>query len=238
MPRFALSVCRKSRLVRCVAVALVLAACSQDHRNREPVESTASGDSSPREPAARPSARDAAARDAAVSSDAAPSDRPGAIGPTLEALMKSYRNWSKRTPEPISISNNIWSLCRLPSLAEQAFVETEHGAGLYLLDWANTEATQGIAAGGKPAFPVGAAIVKEKLTLDGDAAFEVAALGLMIKRGAGFDPAHGDWEFGYWEPSSGLVSGAESAQHCGNCHASSKTDYVFVDMSWRDARVK
>ena len=61
----------------------------------------------------------------------------------------------------------------------------------------------------------------------------MVALGLMIKRGPGFDPAHGDWDFGYWEPASGLASGAEPAQHCGNCHAGSKTDYVFVDMSWR-----
>lgn len=84
-----------------------------------------------------------------------PSDaaRPGAVGPTLEGLMQSYGKWSKRTPEPISISSSIWALCRLPSRAEQAFVESEHGDGLYLLDWVNDEAAQRLNAGGAVAFP-------------------------------------------------------------------------------------
>ena len=75
--------------------------------------------------------------------------------------------------------------------------------------------------------------MKEKLRFTGDDEFTVMALGLMIKRGAGFDPANGDWKFGYWESASGLSSGDEPAQHCGGCHASSKTDHVFVDTSWR-----
>jgi hypothetical protein len=58
--------------------------------------------------------------------------------------------------------------------------------------------------------------------------------GAMIKRAAGFDPSHGDWEFAYWEPSSGILDGPTEAQSCGSCHAGANaTDYVFLDQSWR-----
>jgi hypothetical protein len=61
----------------------------------------------------------------------------------------------------------------------------------------------------------------------------VIALGIMVKHASGYAPAHGDWAFGYWEQTSGLSSGTEPAKTCGNCHAGSKTDYVFADERWR-----
>jgi len=123
-------------------------------------------------------------------------------------------------------------LCRLPTAAEEAFVDSEHGDSLYLLDWLNQEALQGFAAGDGAPFPVGAAIVKEKLVLTG-ADYELAALGMMVKREAGFDAARGDWQFGYWSTEAGLLAGADENAYCGGCHASSTTDFVFLDESWR-----
>jgi hypothetical protein len=115
-------------------------------------------------------------------------------------------------------------------LPEQAFVDSEHG-GLYLLDWLNAGAQQGYEQKSKP-FPVGAVIVKEKLSTKGGG-FTLAALGIMIKHAPGFDTAHGDWEFGYWEPESGMLSGQAESAYCGGCHASSSSDFVFLDSSWR-----
>ena len=149
--------------------------------------------------------------------------------------MDSYLGWKKRQDAPRAISAEIFSLCRAPSLAEMKFAESVHGKNLALLDWVNPAAARGLAAGGKPAFEVGSAIVKQKLLGGGDQA-KVVALGLMVKRQAGFDPDHGDWEFGYWEETPGLMAGAEIASSCGGCHKASPTDFVFVDASWRIER--
>jgi hypothetical protein len=147
---------------------------------------------------------------------------------TLEQAMKEYLSWTPRQAAPRAVSAEILGLCRLPSLPEEAFTESVHGGSLALRDWANALAVQGLNAGGKPAFPVGAAIVKQKLRDD-----DVIALGIMVKHAPGYDSAHGDWAFGYWEQASGLSSGAEPASSCGGCHAGAKTDYVFTDESWR-----
>jgi hypothetical protein len=156
----------------------------------------------------------------------AASAKDPAIG--LEQAMKSYLSWTPRQDAPRAISAEIFSLCRLPSLPEQAFTESVHGGSLALRDWANELALTGLKAGGKPAFPVGAAIVKQKLM-----GADVIALGIMVKQSAGYDPKHGDWAYGYWEKQSGLSSGAEPASACGDCHAGAKTDHVFADESWR-----
>jgi Cytochrome P460 len=167
--------------------------------------------------------------------DAGAEDGGVTARPTLAEAMQEYRGWMKRQAAPRQTSAEIFSLCRLPSLAETKFTESVHGKDLALLDWLNEAAARGIAAGGKPAFPVGAAIVKQKLLgLDADA--KVAALGIMVKRQSGFDPAHGDWEFGYWEQTPGLKSGSEAANSCGGCHKGSPTDFVFIDQSWRTER--
>lgn len=151
--------------------------------------------------------------------------------------MQSYLGWTKRTAEPQSITAQIFSLCRLPTLPERRFVESEHGKDQLLLqDWLNPLAVQGFQVGGKPAFPRGSAIVKQKLRRAADGKLEVAALGLMIKQGQGFDPAHGDWEYGYWEADSGLSAGEAVQTHCGDCHKASSSDHVFVESSWRIPR--
>jgi hypothetical protein len=156
--------------------------------------------------------------------------------PTLEELMQEYRAWSPHPSEPQAISAAIASLCRLPSAAENAFVASEHGTDHRLLQsWLNPAAKRGFDDKRSP-FEVGAAIVKEKLVLESSGQHRLVARGLMIKRASGFDPTHGDWEFGYWEPGKELRRGDEAARNCGGCHASSSTDFVFLDGRWRFPR--
>jgi hypothetical protein len=181
-------------------------------------------------------ALDAGATDAGAQRDAG--DQPDAAHdaaahkPALAELMEQYRSWSPRQAMPQSISTQIFTLCRLPTSAEQMFTESEHGEYRYLQDWLNPAAEETFESKDTP-FPVGAAIVKEKLLHADAGAIAVVARGLMIKRAPGFDPEHGDWEFGYWEPDAGLASGRETARPCGGCHAGAPTDFVFLDQSWR-----
>lgn len=159
----------------------------------------------------------------------------------LDRARAEYRAWEPRTAEPVPISSQIFALCRLPTQAESDFVESVHGDELALQDWPNEAASEGIAAidaaasGGNDeaiTFAVGATIVKEKVAWR-DGAWELAALGLMIKREPGFDPSHGDWQFGYWDPELGMESGSEAQVSCGDCHAFAGTDFVYADDSWR-----
>lgn len=148
----------------------------------------------------------------------------------LEWARENYRSFSQRTAQPEAISAEIFALCRLPTLPETEFTKSVHGKELYLLDWLNAEAQAGYAQKGAAEFPLGATIVKEKLVRNSSSGFDLAALGIMIKRAPGFDSLHGDWQFGYWEAASGMSSDAIA---CGSCHSGSKTDFVFLDESWR-----
>jgi hypothetical protein len=148
----------------------------------------------------------------------------------VQVILDSYRGFAAQTPAPVSVSGYIFGLCRLPTLRETEFEASIHGDGRYLQDWANAFAGQGIARQGEPAFPAGAVIVKEKYAGPRAAEPDLVAIALMIKHAAGFDPAHGDWEYAYYEPALGIVQSAEQTAYCAKCHAgAAATDFVYVD---------
>jgi hypothetical protein len=151
--------------------------------------------------------------------------------PSIATIIAEYHSYQPQTAQPEPVSAYIFGLCRLPTLKEQTFADSEHGNGRYLQDWANEAAVSGIARRGQPPFAVGSVIVKEKYVPGATAgAFELAARGFMIKREAGFAPANGDWDFAYWEPELGVLSTAEQSSYCGTCHAgAASTDFVFVE---------
>ncbi|HEY6167872.1 MAG TPA: cytochrome P460 family protein [Verrucomicrobiae bacterium] len=71
--------------------------------------------------------------------------------------------------------------------------------------------------------PVGSMIVKEKL--DGTNRLGYAA---MHKRAPGFDPAHGDWEYTYFDSSLSNVTARGAIPSCRNCHENAReSDYLF-----------
>lgn len=149
--------------------------------------------------------------------------------PSVSEIMDEYRTWQPQSAQPMPISAYIFGLCRLPTLAEQEFSESEHGDGRYLQDWANTEAQAGIARRGAPPFDEGAVIVKEKY-VNGAEGLELVAIAMMIKREPGFAPAQGDWDYAYYEPQLGTIQTQEQSTYCSGCHSgASATDYVFVD---------
>ncbi len=148
----------------------------------------------------------------------------------IDTVLQTYRSFSPLTPEPVSVSGYIFGLCRMPTLPETEFLASIHGDGRFLQDWVNPGAQAGIAARGVPAFPEGAVIVKEKYAGPPSSKPDLVALGIMIKRSAGFDSARGDWEYAYYEPALGVIRSAEQSEYCASCHATAaETDHVFVD---------
>jgi hypothetical protein len=226
---------RGSRLIRLLGPGLLAAvACGHEHVQHADAGRASVDGGRPRVDAGTHDAAAAPSGSVDAGHEHTDADAGQARGLSLEQALRAYHGWQPRTAEPQAISAEIFSLCRLPSLAEQRFVDSEHGKDQLLLrDWLNPAAARGVAAGGVPRFELDSAIVKQKLRQAPDGSSEVAALGLMIKRAPGFDPAHGDWEYGYWEAASGLSSGPESQRHCGDCHAGSPTDHVYLDDRWR-----
>jgi Cytochrome P460 len=227
-----------------------LAACSSDSPTAEGAAGRPAGGASagggaslaggsggkPTEPSAGESSTAGTSSSAGASSDAgAPSDAGagGALSgvPDIEAIMAEYHSYQPQTEQPEPVSAYIFGLCRLPTLPEQEFADSEHGDGRYLRDWANDLAVEGIARRGTPAFEPGAIIVKEKhVAVPSNSGFELAALGIMIKREAGFAPEHQDWDYAYWERELGVIATAEQSAYCAGCHAgAAATDSVFVD---------
>lgn len=176
------------------------------------------------------SASAGAANDAGAASDGGAGGAPSGI-PDIEVIMAEYHSYLPQTEKPEPVSAYIFGLCRLPTLPEKEFAESEHGDGRYLQDWANGLAVEGIARRGAHGFDPGSIIVKEKhIAVPSTDGFELAALGFMIKREPGFAPAHGDWEYAYWEAELGVIATAEQSSYCAGCHAgAAETNYVFVD---------
>jgi len=176
------------------------------------------------------SAADAGSAAAAAGSGTEEGGSGGEEGSYVQKILDTYRTFTPQTPEPVDVSGYIFGLCRLPTLREKEFQASIHGDGRYLQDWANALAVQGIATRGAPPFPAGAVIVKEKYAGPQAAQPDLVAIGLMIKREAGFDSANGDWDYAYYEPALGIVQSAEQSTYCANCHAgASATDFVFID---------
>ena len=71
-------------------------------------------------------------------------------------------------------------------------------------------------------FPVGAAIVREKLFSD----LTPDKLSVMIKREKGFNPEVGDWEFLMIDAATRVIKPREQYD-CAYCHSSKKSDFVF-----------
>lgn len=136
--------------------------------------------------------RRSAAGESGAGAEGGAAGADGATDPlNVQLILDTYRSYAPQTPAPVNVSGYIFGLCRLPTLRETEFEASIHGDGRYLRAWANDPAVQGIATRGAPEFSVGSVIVKEKYAGSRAEEADLVAIALMIKRQAGFDPAHG-----------------------------------------------
>jgi hypothetical protein len=146
---------------------------------------------------------------------------------TEKSVFSFYKSLARLTPEPILVSPELAVKCTRPSVAERAADEQRVGphSDTLINIYVNELAKRAIKekAG---SFPSGAVIVKEKLEYDvfSDPA---VAVGGMIKRAPGYDPANGDWEYFYAAKSGGFATGR--LDNCIGCHSqASARDHVFL----------
>lgn len=164
---------------------------------------------------------------------------PTAAGPDPVALAKDYRKLKDLTPEGHYVAPSFYMLCRAPvSEAErkqrqetyERLAKAEDGphALATIHVFADPLAERALTSGAKT-FPVGAVLVKRKERVESPIAGVTVVGGVtgMIKRAAGYDPAHGDWEYFIEEDDRALERGKLST--CIACHAKAKgPDHVFA----------
>ncbi len=158
--------------------------------------------------------------------------------PAIAAVAMDYKHFKQMTRSPVFVDPQLAMLCRGASQKEVDEARKKSGphAHTAILVYMNDVAAEAFDKSTKP-FPVGSIVVKEKKgqaysTDDPKRAMAATpdGVGGMIKRPAGFDPEHGDWEYFYFEDAAKIQAGKIGT--CVQCHAgASGTDHVFG--SWK-----
>ena len=169
--------------------------------------------------------------------------------PTCEEVAAAYPRYQRITDKAVFVNPELAMLCRGASQQEVEAARGQHGphANTAVLIYMNDAAAEAFRAKAT-LYPAGSVIVKRKQVLGfRDQAGEWVndrdnGVGGMIKRAAGYDPAHGDWEYFYFDrPSGAFTAGTatfkatppaklESGRiaSCVGCHAAAaRTDRVF-----------
>jgi hypothetical protein len=140
---------------------------------------------------------------------------------TSGSVPLEYQQLPSTTERPFRADPSQYELCAPADFGPKKGPHNTPALKMYLNELARSglvDRTQ--------AMPVGATIVKEKWPAE-DAAKPVA-YAAMVKRAAGYDPKHGDWEYVYaeLEGKKRIVRGQIAS--CVACHeGAAKRDYVF-----------
>jgi len=139
-------------------------------------------------------------------------------------IFAKYYKWKRVTPKLESADGGGTSICSpVPGTnAGQA------GPDPFFNVYADKIAELAFSRPASTPFPEGSMIVKELLATNKKSA-EPRTLLAMVKRDAGFDPAHGDWEFLVLRRlKQPIIVERGKIAHCHACHEKAKAqDFVF-----------
>jgi hypothetical protein len=153
---------------------------------------------------------------------------------TIADIATAYTSYHKVTDSEVYVNPELAMLCVGASREQVESARTRHGphANTSILIYMNEPASQ-VFSNRTNVYPVGSVIVKQKRIhgyWDRKSGEKIPTaengVGGMVKRAAGYDPAHGDWEYFYFEDKSNIQAGR--IQSCVQCHEGAKDkDYVF-----------
>lgn len=152
----------------------------------------------------------------------------------------SFPSYQQMTTNVVQVNPEFSRRCASLSVGELDAARVRFGphANTGILIFMNTLAASAFERNAT-AYPVGAVIVKQKTpgtphrTKSDELVWQDAGVGGMVKRSAGYDPEHGDWEYFYFEDTKKIENGPIAS--CIQCHTSAQAhDYVFG--TWRTAR--
>jgi Cytochrome P460 len=150
-----------------------------------------------------------------------------------EEIARNYSRLRLMTPVPVTVDPIVAASCVGPLPVEQRRnlygPHSDAVVNMYMNDLAADAFISRERSPGKPLeFPAGSVIVKEKLA-------DFQGVGGMIKRSPGYDSAHNDWEYFYFDDPAKMEKGPITT--CVQCHSRvDQRDYVFG--SWYQPAVK
>lgn len=155
--------------------------------------------------------------------EAAP-EEPAKVTGTID-----YAGWPRLTEKLFPVASGAWLYCAAPRPDSEIAKERKrlgpHFAPAIIV-YANSAAHAHLRGGGAGPMPVGSVIVKEKVSSDRPT--QAFGYGAMIKREAGYDPEHGDWEYVYATLGEGGTVERGKLESCIACHAGqANQDYLF-----------
>ena len=156
-------------------------------------------------------------------SDAPPTNKKSADAPTIdESGTIDYAGWPQLTKEPVRIAPQAFRFCVATPRQQKLGPHFAPAIRLY----ANDVAADHLREERTGPLPVGATIVKEKWW--NEKAERPDAYAAMIKREAGYDPDHGDWEYLYVSLGEKEKVERGKIESCIACHArAAEKDYLF-----------
>jgi hypothetical protein len=136
-----------------------------------------------------------------------------------------YRGWTKVNTEPQLMPDQTALLCAPATQALSTAAQNPH-RNKYITVYVNELGRKAMLEQKSPAFPEGSVIVKEKLPEKSSQTPELMTV--MIKRGKGFNPTSGDWEYMVVDGPGTKVLSRGKLDNCQSCHIGRPgTDYVF-----------
>lgn len=140
-----------------------------------------------------------------------------------------YSTWERVTEKPYGVTRQASVFCADVAFDPQPGLDPEFkgsGRGPHADHAINVRVNPiGLEAfRARTPVPVGTIVVKEKMT-----GGKVVAVGMMTKRDPGYDPDHGDWEYGYRElKADALPPTTGKIDSCIACHRIANTkDHLF-----------
>jgi hypothetical protein len=218
------------RIAFCIFSCVLMGGCDRPH---EAVTSPKPADTSPIDPGPANEVATVATTHEAVKSPE-PADKTPVDQRRVNEVATTYKALKLMTPAPVFVDPMLAMLCRGASQEEVAAARKTNGphAHTAVSIFMNDLAAGAFGKSTTP-FPVGSIIVKEKQALGYRSATQPNVMtkandgvGGMIKRPAGYDPTHGDWEYFYFDNPRSIESGKLNS--CVQCHSGAAgKDYVF-----------
>lgn len=152
--------------------------------------------------------------------------------PTVAEIAKSYGDYQSLTAQPVFVNPELAMSCVGASKAQVDAARVKFGphANAAISIYMNDAAANAFRE--RRSYPVGAVVVKRKKLMSYSGSNGVSpgeaenGVGGMVKRSPGYDSAHGDWEYFYFDRPDHIESGQIAS--CVQCHNAAKTsDYVF-----------
>jgi hypothetical protein len=137
------------------------------------------------------------------------------------AKLKDRTSWIQVNAEPYQMPAPVAALC-----APGTGLQQNPHASAYITVYVNKVGRDAMFAKETQRFPEGSMIVKEKYSTPEDR--KPLLYTIMRKRGAGYNPTGGDWEFSVVGPNGTQVQAIGKLENCQSCHVGkSESDFVF-----------